>query len=76
MKHTWLLAAGLATGCDGTSKDSVEPDPVIDTGRGCTVGFDVGECPRDFSLPNQDGDTVTLSDHVGQTVGVVGAAEW
>jgi len=40
----------------------------------CRTGFKIGRCPRDFSLPNGDGDIVTLHEHRGSRVAVVGSA--
>ncbi|MFT4978878.1 MAG: cytochrome oxidase Cu insertion factor (SCO1/SenC/PrrC family) [Myxococcota bacterium] len=77
MNRMWWMAAGVLAGCDPKGDDTAEAaDPVFDTERDCTVGFEVGQCPRDFTLTNQAGEAVTLSELVGQPVVVVGAAEW
>ena len=89
MNRAWWLAACLATaGCDPDTKDAdttdvdttdtadTDTDSVVDTRDGCTIGFAVGECPRDFSLINQDGDTVVFTEQVGQPMVIIGSAEW
>ena len=42
----------------------------------CEPGMRIGRCPKDFSLPNRDGDMVTLHEHRGSKVVVVGSAEY
>lgn len=88
MNRAWWLGLGLAAaGCDpetketdtASSTDTAEtdtPTPTPDTRDGCTIGFAVGECPRDFSLANQDGEVVTFTEQVGQPMVIIGSAEW
>lgn len=79
MQYSLWMTAVLAVGCQGesTNKDGTSDTAVdVDSGESCEEGFAVGQCPRDFSLPNQDGAVVTLSEKVGQSVVVIGAAEW
>ena len=59
-----LTATDVSTGM--TSSTEVEEE--------CKTGFRVGRCPKDFSLPNSDDDMVTLHEHRGSRVAVIGSA--
>lgn len=84
----WLVVVLALSGCDPEGKDgdtvdttdttdtTGETDSTPETRDGCTVGFAVGECPRDFSLINQDGETITFTEQVGRPMVIIGSAEW
>jgi peroxiredoxin len=40
----------------------------------CKKGIKVGKCPKDFALPNRDGELVSLHAQRGQRVAVIGSA--
>lgn len=80
MKHL-LLPLGLLAACDGKSDPETEADTADTAGTDTPEetfpqGFGVGEQPPDFTLPDANGDMVSLSDYSGQRVVIVGTAAW
>jgi hypothetical protein len=77
MKNVGLFSLTLAMACaeapDGALGEA-PIEPVFE--EECKVGFKVGRCPADFSLPDRDGELVGYTDYAGQRVAVVGAAGW
>ena len=59
-----LTATEVSTGM--TSSTEVEEE--------CRPGFRIGRCPKDFSLPDRDDEMVTLHEHRGSRVLVIGSA--
>lgn len=57
---------------------AAEPKEIIvdDAGETCTVGLDPADCPPDFTLDAAGGGSVTLSDHIGQRVIIIGTSNW
>ncbi len=70
---TGSTSASGDTGDTGQSGTSTAPSTST---PGCVTGFDIGECPPDFALPDRNAETVRLSDYPGLRVAVVGTAEW
>lgn len=61
---------------DLVDTDAPDTDAVVDSDPPCTVGFDVGDCPPDFTLDAVGGTSVTLSQHGAQRVIVIGTSNW
>lgn len=59
-----LTTTDLSTGM--TTSTEVEEE--------CKPGFRIGRCPKDFSLPNGNDKMVTLHEHRGSRVAVIGSA--
>lgn len=91
MRNTFIISIGLAltalTGCAVEGEDlsatlasttlATTGAATTETAEGdCEPGMRIGRCPKDFSLPNRDGDMVTLHEHRGSKVLVVGSAEY
>lgn len=74
MRLELLAAVGLTTACGGRVPNVPLPDAAADD---CpTVGIDVGDCAPQFTLPNTEGELVSLSDVIGDRVLVVGSSLW
>ncbi|MFT5583165.1 MAG: cytochrome oxidase Cu insertion factor (SCO1/SenC/PrrC family) [Cognaticolwellia sp.] len=71
-----VFALSFAVACteaaDGPSQDS----DAVDSGPSAPEGFDIGEMAPNFTLPNAEGQTVSLTDYQGGRVAVVGTASW
>lgn len=64
------------TDTDVDTDDDGGSDTDTDDGVDCEVGLLEGDCAPDFTLPDADGTDRTLSDFAGQTVVLIGTAEW
>lgn len=53
-----------------------EEPPVEDPPNLCVPGFQVGQCPDDFQLPDGAGNAISLSSLRGYRVAVIGSAEY
>jgi hypothetical protein len=90
MRPSLLLLIGLTcaamTGCavEGHDHDhdhphdydqaSLEMTSSTEVEEECKPGFRIGRCPKDFSLPNGNDKMVTLHEHRGSRVAVIGSA--
>lgn len=88
MRASLLLLIGLVcaamTGCavEGDELSATLTDTDVSTGmtssteveEECKPGFRIGRCPKDFSLPNGNDKMVTLHEHRGSRVVVIGSA--
>lgn len=66
-----LMLVGCASAESGP--DFTDQTSVVDD---CQVGLSVGECPPDFTLNAANGGTLTLSDHVGERIIIIGTSNW
>jgi len=71
--RTTLLLATTLSACAADKADSDAPS--VEPG-GHAQGFEVGDEPLDFTLPDVDGRSVSLSDFEGQRIIVVGTSDW
>ncbi len=78
-----LLAAGILGGCGGTTEEAATANEQGAAGaaEGGVVmsedtGVNVGDLPPDFTLPDLDGNNVSLSDFEGKVVVVDLWATW
>ncbi len=88
MRPSLLLLIGLAcaamTGCAAEGDELSATLTATDASMGmtssteveeeCKTGFRIGRCPKDFSLPNRYEEMVTLHEHRGSRVAVIGSA--
>lgn len=53
--------------------------PVVldtDADAPCEQGIQIGDCAPDFTLPDRDGEDVSLSDHEGELILINCSAMW
>ena len=68
--------AGTGEGADDEGDgDEITDDPADEACEGAT-GLFVGDCAPDFTLTASNGGQVSLSDHIGGRVLVMGSATW
>ena len=76
-----LLTTALLVACDDKGTEEEEVDTTVDTvdttdTTDVVVGLGIGETAPDFTLADQNGNLVSLSDYSGQRVMIVGTASW
>lgn len=67
-----LLAVSLLSGCSGTGEEEMSEETASATeqpaGDGMETGVSVGDIPPSFTLPDLDGNEVSLSDFEGKVI--------
>lgn len=66
-----LLAAGMFAGCSGSTEETATSEEQVATGTveaSAETGVSVGDIPPAFTLPDLDGNQVSLADFEGKVV--------